>query len=193
VKGSSTTNAHFTDDVFENSKAINKPIIVFERGTQDIKDTINSIQKEIEEKNPNPFYISLLLNGQKLSNCIINSGASDNIMPQPVAKALGLELTKTFGCFYSMDGKQVPLVGQVKDIQSILYVCPEKRVKLTILVADIPASYGMLLSKTFYKDMGGEIKMDWSEAYIPVGKKKIKLEPELKNKYTVVPSDNPKA
>ena len=65
--------------------------------------------------------------------------------------------------------------------------------KLTILVADIPASYGMLLSRTFCKDMGGEIKMDWSKTYIPVRKKKIKMEPKTKNKYIVIPSDNPKA
>ena len=92
-----------------------------------------------------------------------------------------------------MDGKQVPLVGQVKDVQAILYVFLDKRLNLTILVADIPTSYGMLLSRTFCKDMGGEIKMDWSKAYILVGKKKIKLELELKNKYTVVPLNNPKA
>ena len=41
--------------------------------------------------------------------------------------------------------------------------------------------------------MGGEIKLDWSEAFIPVGKKQVKLEPEPKNLYIVVPSDNPKA
>lgn len=92
-----------------------------------------------------------------------------------------------------MDVKQVPLIGQVKDAQVVLAACPDKRVKLTILVADIPASYGMLLSRTLCKELGGEIKMEWSEAIIPLGKQKIKLEPESKNKYTVFPSDNPKA
>lgn len=92
-----------------------------------------------------------------------------------------------------MDGKQVPLIGQVKDAQAMLAACPDKRVNLTILVADIPASYGMLLSRTFCKELGGEIKMDWSEAIVPLGKQKIKLEHEPKNKYTVFPSDNPEA
>lgn len=114
-------------------------------------------------------------------------------MPSSISQALSLDLIQTFGYFYSMDKKQVPLVGQVKDMEVVLYACLEKRLKLTILVADIPSSYGMFLSRTFYKDMGGEIKMDWSKAYILVGKKKTKLEPEPKNKYTVVPSDNPKA
>ncbi|XP_059068727.1 uncharacterized protein LOC131859180 [Cryptomeria japonica] len=54
-------------------------------------------------------------------------------------------------------------------------------------------SYKMLLSRTFCKDLGGEIKMDWYEAIIPLGNQKIKLEPKRKNKYTIFPSDNPKA
>lgn len=91
-------------------------------------------------------------------------------MPSLVAKSLGLTLTKTFGRCFSMDRKQVPLIGQVKDVQVVLATCPDKRVRLTILVADSPASYGMLLSRTFCKNLGGEIKMDWSEAIIPLGK-----------------------
>ena len=65
--------------------------------------------------------------------------------------------------------------------------------KLTIQVANIPVSYGMLLSRIFCRDMGGEIKLDWSHVIIPVGNKKIKLEPESKNKYTIFPSNDPKA
>ena len=34
-----------------------------------------------------------------------------------VAKALDLPLTKIFGKCYSMDSKQVPLKGQIKDAQ----------------------------------------------------------------------------
>lgn len=105
-----------------------------------------------------------------MNNCIIDSGASDNIMPSIVAKALGLSLTKTFGKYYSMDSKQIPLLGQIKDAQVVLASHPDKRIKLTILIVDIPASYGMLLSHTFCRHLGGEIKMDWSQAKIPVGK-----------------------
>lgn len=85
-----------------------------------------------------------------------------------VAKALDLPLTKTFGKCYSMDSKQVPLVGQIKDAQVSLAAFPKKRIKLTILVADIPTSYGMLLSITFCQDLGGEVKMDWSQVITPI-------------------------
>ena len=52
-----------------------------------------------------PFYISLYINRCKLSNCIIDSGASDNVMPYSIAKALGLNLTKVHRRCYSMDVK----------------------------------------------------------------------------------------
>ena len=71
-------------------------------------------------QNPEPFYISLYINGCKLSNCIIDLGTSDNVMPYSVAKALGLNLTKVHGRCYLMDSKQVPLLGQIKDAQVAL-------------------------------------------------------------------------
>ena len=69
---------------------------------------------------PDPFYISLYINGCKPSNCIIDSGASDNFMPYFVAKALGLNLTKVHGRCYSMDAKQVPLLEKIKETQVAL-------------------------------------------------------------------------
>ncbi|KAH9288089.1 hypothetical protein KI387_032206, partial [Taxus chinensis] len=80
------------------------------------------------------------------------SGASDNVMPAKVAHALGLTLTHTYGSCYSMESKEVPLVGRIKDAQVAFAALPEKKVLATILVADIPPSYGMLLSRNFCKD-----------------------------------------
>lgn len=114
-------------------------------------------------------------------------------MSAAIAKALDLPLTKTFGKCYSMDSKKVTLVGQIKDAQVSLAAFPKKRIKLTILVANIPTSYGMLLSRTFYWDSGGEVKMDWSQAVILVGKEKVTLLPKSKSKYTIFPSEDPKS
>ncbi|KAH9293046.1 hypothetical protein KI387_041753 [Taxus chinensis] len=113
-------------------------------------------------------------------------------MPAKVADALGLTLTKTIGRCYSME-RQVPLVGQIKDAQAVLASFPDKRLKMTILVADIPVSYGMLLSRNFCKELGGEVKMDWSCAHIPIKGVNQKLEPEKKSKYTVSKSEDPRS
>ncbi|KAH9308697.1 hypothetical protein KI387_036608, partial [Taxus chinensis] len=74
-----------------------------------------------------PFYLSLLINGFKFSNCIIDAGASDNMMPEKVAHALGLTLTKSYRRCYFMKTKQVPLIGQIKDAQFAFVTFPEKR------------------------------------------------------------------
>ena len=124
----------------------------------------------------------MLLKGRKLINCIINSSVFDNIIPYSIAKVLGLTLTKNYGKCYSTDEKKVPPIDKVKDTQTVLETYLDRRLKLTILVEKIPTSNGMLLSRTFCRDMGGEIKMDWSEEIIPVGNKKVRLTSEEKNK-----------
>ena len=58
-----------------------------------------------------PFYIYLFIYKNRLSNCIIDSRAFDNVVPTSIAKDLGLLLTKNFGRCYLMDAKQVPLLG----------------------------------------------------------------------------------
>ncbi|KAH9315761.1 hypothetical protein KI387_024388, partial [Taxus chinensis] len=127
-----------------------------------------------------------------LSNCILDSGASDNVVPAKVADALGLTLTKTIKRCYSME-RQVPLIKQIKDAQVVLATFLDKRLKMTILVVDIPVSYRMLLSRNFYKELGGEVKMDWSCARIPIKGINHKLEPEKKSRYTVTKSEDPRS
>lgn len=114
-------------------------------------------------------------------------------MPVKVANALGLTLTKTFGKFFSMENKQVPLIGQIKDSQFAFDAYPNKRIKMTILVANVLTSYGILLGRSFCKDFGGEINMDWFEARIPIKGEIHKLLPEKEVKYSVVKSDDHKS
>ncbi|KAH9318838.1 hypothetical protein KI387_020607, partial [Taxus chinensis] len=113
-------------------------------------------------------------------------------MPAKVAHALGLTITHTYGYFYSMESKEVPLVGRIKYAQVDFATLPKKKVLATILVADIPPSYGMLLSMNFYKYVGGEILMDWSHALIPVNGKMKKLFPEKQYEFIVQKPDDPK-
>ena len=54
----------------------------------------------------------------------------------------------------------MPLKGQIKDAQFVFVSFLDKKIKVTILVDDVPASYGMLLGRNFCKDVGGELNMD---------------------------------
>lgn len=132
-----------------------------------------SILATFPSQKPEPFYVSLYINGCRLNNCIIDFRASNNVMSYLFSRALGLSLTKAHGRCYSMDTEKAPLLGQIKDAQVSLAAHPKKKLLLKILVVDILASYGLPLSRSFYGDLGGEIKLDWCQGVIPIGRKMI--------------------
>jgi hypothetical protein len=49
-----------------------------------------------------PFYTSLNIHDKVLHNCLMDSGASHNLMPKTVMEELGLEVTKAYHDLYSL-------------------------------------------------------------------------------------------
>ena len=84
---------------------------------QPISDTVN-LQEEnpkifigsaLAEKTENeagaspPFYITLIVHEQMIHNCLLDSGASHNLMPKAVMEALDLSITKHYHDLYAFD------------------------------------------------------------------------------------------
>ena len=115
-----------------------------------------------------PFYISLNVHDKILHNCLMNLGASHNVMPKVVMEELGLEITKPYQDLYSFDSKKVKCLGLIKDMVVSLAQLPMKSVVMDIVVAEIPPKFGMLLSKTWDKKVGGSLQMDLTYATIQV-------------------------
>ena len=53
-----------------------------------------------------PFYLSLNIHDKILHNCLIDSGASHNLMPKVVMDELGLEVTIEYQDIYSFDSRK---------------------------------------------------------------------------------------
>lgn len=132
-----------------------------------------------------PFYVSLLVREYVLKNCIIDSGAFDNVMSIKIAKALKLTMTPNSGSCYTMESKKVPILWKVNDAHVDLARFTDKKVLAMILVAYILASFGILLRRGFMQQLGGKIKINWSFATIPVKGDMEKFLPEKKMRYTV--------
>ena len=92
-----------------------------------------------------------------------------------------------------MEGKQLLLIGYLKDSLVALAARLVKKLKLNILVVDIPSIYGMSLRRSLCKYIDGGIKMDMSHALIPIGDKRVKLNLEPKDIYIVLKLDDPRA
>jgi hypothetical protein len=140
-----------------------------------------------------PFYISLNVHDKILHNCLMDSGASHNVMPKVVMEELGLEITKPYQDLYSFDSKKVKCLGLIKDMVVSLAQLPMKSVVMDIVVADIPPKFGMLLSRTWAKKVGGSLQMDLTYATIPVfGGEHRRLYREVRLAYIVSDHQNPR-
>jgi hypothetical protein len=94
-----------------------------------------------------PFYTSLNIHDKVLHNCLMDSGASHNLMPKAVMEELGLEVTRAYHDLYSFDSRRVQCLGVIKDLVVSLFQLPMKSMIMDIVVADVPPKFGMLVVK----------------------------------------------
>jgi hypothetical protein len=123
--------------------------------------------ENIDDSSP-PFYTSLNIHDKVLHNCLMDSGDSHNLMPKTVMEELGLEVTKDYHDLYSFDSRRVQCLGVIKDLVVTLFQLPMKSVFMDIMVADVPPKFGMLLSRSWIKRLGGTLHMDLTYATIPI-------------------------
>jgi ribonuclease HI len=123
--------------------------------------------EQIEDSSPH-FYMSLNIHDKVLHNFLMDLGASHNLMPKMVMEELGLEVTKAYHDLYSFDSRRVQCLGVIKDLVVSLFQLPMKSVVMDIVVADVPPKFGMLLSRSWIKNLGGTLQMDLTYATIPI-------------------------
>ena len=115
-----------------------------------------------------PFYTSLNIHDKVLHKFLMDSGDSHNLMPKTVMEELGLEVTRAYHDLYSFDSRKVQCLGVIKYLVVTLFQLPMKSVVMDIVVADVPPKFGMLLSRSWIKILGGTLQMDLTYATIPV-------------------------
>lgn len=113
-----------------------------------------------------PFYVMLTIHDKLLHNCMLDLGASHNLMPKTFMEELGLEITRAYHNLYSFDSRAVQCIGFIKDLVVTLTQLPMKSVAMDIVVADIPAKYGMMLSRSWEGKLGGTLQMDMMPPFL---------------------------
>jgi len=61
-----------------------------------------------------PFYVSMDIHEKTLHNCLLDSGASHNLMPKIMMDELGLDINKPHHDLYTFDSKRVKCLGVIK-------------------------------------------------------------------------------
>jgi hypothetical protein len=114
-----------------------------------------------------PFFISLVVNELLLHNCMLDSGASTNVMSLEVMNQLKLEITRPYKNICGIDSKSLPVCGLIKYLKVSLVAYLDISLLMDIVVIDVPDAWGMLLSREWDVTLGGSLQMDFSYATIP--------------------------
>jgi ribonuclease HI len=140
-----------------------------------------------------PFCLSLLVNDKMLHNCMLNSGASSNVMTKKVMEQLNLRISRPYHNICALDSQTIEVFGLIKVLQVYLAVCPDIMIEIDIVVIDAPDVWGMLLNRKAAADLGGSLQMDLSYATLPTPDGSTsKLTREVYRKYHVEDPKNPK-
>jgi hypothetical protein len=123
---------------------------------------------EYRDDSSPPFYTSLNIHDKVLHNYLMDSRASHNIIPKTVMEELGLEIKKAYDDLYSFDSRKVQCLGVIKYLVVSLFQLPMKIVVMDIMVVDVTPKFGMLLSRSWIKRLGGTLQMDLTYDTIPV-------------------------
>ena len=94
--------------------------------------TLGPMIKDLKESCP-PFYISLNIHDKILHNCLLDSGASHNLIPKAVMDEISLNITKPYQDLFSFDSRKVKCLGLIKDLAVNLTQLPSKSIMLEIM------------------------------------------------------------
>lgn len=134
----------------------------------------------IDESVP-PFYVTLKIHDYLLYNCMLDSGASHNLIPKVIMDQIQLQITRPYHDLYTFDSKKVPCLRLIKDLVVTLSQIHVKSIVLKTVVVDIPPKFGMLLSRSCYSKLGVSLQMDMYYATIQIyGGEHLRLYKEVR-------------
>jgi len=129
----------------------------FDNQPKDEEIELKDINYYMTNEDHQHFFLTLDINDRLLHNCMLDSGASTNVMTKKVMEQLNLRISRPYHNIFSMDSRKVEVLGMVKDLQVSLADYPYKIITMDIAVIDAPDVWGMLLFRKFATDLSGYV------------------------------------
>jgi hypothetical protein len=89
-------------------------------------------------------------------------------MPKAMMDELGLDVTKPYHDLFSFDSRKFRCLGIIKYLVINLAQLSMRNMVMDVVVVVIPPKFGLLLSRSWRKRLGGTLQMDLSYAIVPV-------------------------
>jgi hypothetical protein len=123
---------------------------------------------------------------------MLDLGASHNLMPNIIMEKLGLEITRPYQYLYLFDSRKVKCLGMIQYLVVNLAQVHMQSILMDVVVSDVLAKHGMLLSRSWGAKLGGSIHLDVTYATIPnFGGQFTRMYKETRLAYTISDPQNP--
>jgi ribonuclease HI len=144
-------------------------------------------------KNVPPFLLTFEIFNRNVHNCMVDSGASSNVMPWSVCQKINAEVEPSSLKIIQLDRTDVKVMGELKNVLIRLSSNPKVHQFIDIIVVDIPEVYGMFLSRDWSEQLHGYFATDWSHLWLRENGKpnKIRVNRERYLKFTVIDLNDP--
>jgi hypothetical protein len=144
-------------------------------------------------KNVPPFLLTFEIFNRNVHNCMVDSGASSNVMPWSVCQKINAEVEPSTLKIIQLDRTDVKVIGELKNVLIRLSSNPKVHQVIDIIVVDIPEVYGLFLSRDWSEQLHGYFATDWSHLWLPENGKpnKIRVNRERYLKFTVTDLNDP--
>jgi hypothetical protein len=106
------------------------------------------------------FYLTIENHVVILYNCVVDTRATNNIMPLSIMEALGMGYTKYYEIgeiIYAIDSRKFLGYGEIKDFYAWINFAPHIIIVFTIIVVDLLPAYGVVLGRDFSTMIRGYI------------------------------------
>lgn len=143
--------------VSHNTNTIPQKIVSQQVNTSEVMPTMFKDKVEVP-----PFLISIKIYGKNLHNCLIDLGASCNVLPLSITQRLRVTPQTSNRIVIQLDKIEVKVIDVLKDVQIQLIVDPRIQDIIDIHVVDIPNTYGMLLRRGWTKCLRGWFSIDFT-------------------------------
>jgi hypothetical protein len=93
-----------------------------------------------------PFLLMFEVFNRNLHSCLVDLGASSNVIPLSICKKLNVVPLQSDKHAIQLDKTQVKVMRELKDVMIRIMTHPKFVKVIDIIVVDIPEDYGLLLS-----------------------------------------------
>ena len=123
------------------------------------------IGKKYRSQTP-PFLLTFEIFNRNVHNCLVDSGASSNVMPYSVCKKLNAQPKMCKTKIIQLDISHVKVMGELKDVMVQISSNPKVHQVIDVIVVDIPEAYGVILSRDWSAKLNGYFATVWSHLWL---------------------------